>query len=787
MAKKNKLLYIILLALLAMQACNTAKYVPEGEYLLNKVDVKSNVKGIDYFDLSPYLKQTPNYRIFGFYKFPLHVYSISGRDTSKFYNRLLRKIGEPPVIYDTTLTSRTEVELRRVFVNKGYVHADVTADVKKNGKKLNVTYVVHPDEVYRIGNYRIELADSLFSGFSAEEGVGAKRKMSIDTASLTANTLVKKGLPFDMNVLDEERSRVAGIFRQNGYYNFNKEYIGFVADTLRQQRTVDLEMVFYPFVKRAANGKQEQVRHSRYVVASVEVFAEYDPLQNGLLANYKPTDSLTYDGCGLFFGPRGRYIKPQILMEAIHLRPGMVYDEQAVTMTYNAMARLSILRNVNIHFYPYTENDSTKLRCTITCFPEKRQGFATEIEGTNTYKGSLGAAASLSYLHRNIFRGAELFSVKVQGAFDGVSSKSFDLGDNYYEIGGEASLTFPRFLAPFLSQDFKRKSKASTQLSASYTYQQYPKFYQRTILSGGLKYIWQDQRNSFSKQTLDLLEVSYVHFPFLSKEFYDKLPIYAREYSFQDQFIASIGYSFTNTNFNPLSKSLQPVHSLRASVETAGNLLNLAANILKVKPNELGQRKIFDTYYAQYAKANVDYSKTVRFDSKNSFAWHVGGGVAVPYGNSEAIPIQKRFYSGGPNSVRGWNVRELGPGSFNGENATFYNHSGDIRFDANLEYRSKVFWKFELAAFVDAGNIWTIKDYKDQPGGTFRLGSFYKQIAGSWGLGLRLDFDFVLIRLDCGWKAYDPADNTGRTKWQITDPFNFSRNTAWHIAVGYPF
>ena len=186
-------------------------------------------------------------------------------------------------------------------------------------------------------------------------------------------------------------------------------------------------------------------------------------------------------------------------------------------------------------------------------------------------------------------------------------------------------------------------------------------------------------------------------------------------------------------------------------------------------------------------------------DERNSFAWHVGFGMAYPYGNYKEVPIQKRFFSGGGNSLRGWAVRKIGPGSykaFDKDSDIFYYHSGDIKLDMNIEYRSKLFWVLELGAFIDAGNIWTTKEYKGQEGGQFRFDSFYKEIAASWGLGLRFDFDFVLLRLDCGWKIYDPAGDvkhpeTGELikteKWPVKYPHKLSINAAFHIAVGYPF
>jgi len=349
---------------------------------------------------------------------------------------------------------------------------------------------------------------------------------------------------------------------------------------------------------------------------------------------------------------------------------------------------------------------------------------------------------------------------------------------------------------PFLKKSFKRRIHASTQFNASYTFQRRPGFFTRTVLGSGVKYIWQNRRQSLDRHVFDLIDISYVHLPpnSLDSAFYSKLSTAARQYSFKDHFIVSTGYTFSRTNVrNTAQRMKQPIYSLRASIETAGNLLSLAAKLSGAKTDSYGSKQIFGTNYAQYVRATIDYSKSYYVDEKNSFAWHVGGGLAYPYGNSEQIPIQKRFFSGGANSVRGWSIRDLGPGSYyytgddekGGDN--FYYHSGDIRLDASIEYRTKLFWIFELGAFIDAGNIWTVKNYEEQPKGAFKLNRFYKEIAVAWGLGLRLDFDFVLVRLDCGWKAYDPSGDPNTTRWPIKEPLKLKKNTAVHIAVGYPF
>ncbi|MFR9166543.1 MAG: BamA/TamA family outer membrane protein [Dysgonomonas sp.] len=623
----------------------------------------------------------------------------------------------------------------------------------------------------------------------------------------------KKNSLFDLDMLDEERDRVSSSFRRFGYYEFDKEYIGFVADTLTQGKDkVSLELTVYPYMQKRENGEIIESKHRQFVVKEVNFYVDYNPLEDINIGNYKPTEVVERDNglYKIFYGEKGRYIKPHIILNSCFITPGALYSENATSTTYNSLSQLHILRNVNIRYQEIIDNDSTKLLCIITCVPDKKQAISVEAEGTNS-DGRFGVGASIGYTHRNLFRGSELFNAKLRGSYEAISADFSNFDKNYFEIGGETSITFPRFMFPFLKRDLRRRLHASTQLTANYTYQRRPDYFTRTILSTRLSYLWQNRRNNSIKHSVDLVNVSYVHIPEskLNMSFINKLTSAAREFSFTDQFILGSGYTYTNTNLNLFSSKRRrqtSIYSLRANVETAGNLLSLVAAMAGAEKDSLGSKKIFGTRFVQYVLGNVDYSRTIYLDEKNSIAWRVGGGVVYPYGNYKMVPIQKRFYSGGANSVRGWGIRELGPGSFYKPDATFYDQSGEIRFDANIEYRSKVFWKFELAAFLDAGNIWTIKKYEEQEKGNFSFGSFYKEIAFAWGLGLRLDFDYVLIRLDCGWKLYDPADrykhydyddntrqwipDAGRgmkSKWPVLKPFDIGHNTAWHIAVGYPF
>ncbi|MBF0647326.1 BamA/TamA family outer membrane protein [Dysgonomonas sp. GY75] len=783
-----------------IQSCSSTKFVPDGEYLLESATVKSDKKVIPTYEMETYIKQKPNYKTFSIFKLPLFIYNLAGTDTTKWISRTLIHAGDPPVLYDSSMVHLTVNNLERIMTNKGYLNAEVAPIIDLDKKKAKITYDIKAGEPYRISDYRIDVNDSIISNpllitppsRKNENKDGMIRPpLGIDSI-LRRNTLVKKNSIFDLDMLDQERDRISSIFRRAGYFAFNKEYIGFEADTTMGINNVELDLTIYPFVQGGNGGNQTNpVPHRQYRVKAVEFYVDYNPLEDGNLSQYKETTVYERGGYKIKYGPRGEYIKPNAILNNCYITPGSLYNETLTTMTYSALSQLKILKNVNIAW----ENDSTDLRCIITCVPDKKQGISAEIEGTNS-GGFFGLGAGVGYLHRNAFKGSELFSARLRGSYEAITPNFSSFYKNYFEIGGETSLTFPRFMFPFLKRDFRRSIHASTQFNTSYTFQRRPNFFTRTVLSGGVKYIWQDRRLSLNRHVFDLIDISYVHLPksSLDTTFYNELSAAAQQYSFNDHFIMSMGYTFSRSNVASPTRRNQPVYSLRASIETAGNALALAAAIANAKPNEMGSKQVFGTNFAQYVKGTVDYSKTYQVDEKNSFAWHVGGGIAYPYGNSEQIPIQKRFFSGGANSVRGWSIRELGPGSYyfkpsetGNEKDNFYYHSGDIRFDASLEYRSKLFWVLELGAFVDAGNIWTVKEYEKQEGGVFKVDRFYKEIAVAWGLGLRFDFDYVLIRLDCGWKAYDPSGDPKTKRWPISEPFKIRKNTAWHIAVGYPF
>lgn len=780
----------LLLSVLYLASCSSTKFVGDGQYLLDKVSFSSDSAEIKSSEVKPYAMQHPNLKVFGLIRWPLYVYSLSKVDGKRWIDKQLRKIGEPPVVLDSVLVDQSVDNLQRYLLNKGYVNAKVTPriDTIPGKKKAQVEYLIEANEPFKVRNYGTMVQDAeLDSLLKIKKPKYSWIRSAFRSPDLAYTPLIKEGELFNRMVMDQERQRVTSLFRQRGYYAFNKDNVAFLADTTVAPFEADVDLVVLPFRRIMPDGSIKETEHQKYYINKVDIITDYDPLKksnqsDGMII----TDSLMHRNIHVKYGVNGRSIRPGVLSFNNYLRPGAMFDERNIDRTYSSFTRLKAIKGINIRFEEFEENDTLKLNTVILTTPSRIQTVGWDIEGTHS-DGELGVASSVTYQHRNIFKGSETFSARIRGAYESLSGKrKFDVG-NYWEYAVETSLKIPSMIFPFISRDFKRRLQATTELKISYGQQERPE-YKRAILSGGISYSWQDRSNTSARHTFSLLDVDYVYLPYLDSTFNAELPTSTKLYNFSDQFIVSSGYSYYFNNFDPLTPQ-RNAHSLRVSVELAGNILYAMSNLTKAKKNKNGLYELFGLNYRQYIKGDIDYAKSIFLDERNSIAFHVGGGIGFPYGNGRELPFERRYYAGGSNNNRGWSVRSLGPGSMSLDSAYFAIQTGDIRLEASVEYRTKLFWKLEAAAFIDAGNIWTIRKYDHQPQGNFDFSRFYKEIAASYGLGLRLDFDFFVLRFDVGWKIYNPHEK-GSRKWAITRP-NFNRgvdgNFAWHFAVGYPF
>ncbi len=725
-------------------SCSSSKFIPDKEYMLESVELKSDQKGLNLSLLEPYIRQKANSKWFSLFKIPLGTYAMSGRDTTKWINRTLQRIGEKPVLYDTLQARLSQDDLRKALQNQGYMHAKVDVDTRVKGKKLWAIYTLHPGEPYRINHVTYDIRDE-----QVRQVLENYRK----TMALKKNAPaigLKSGDQFTVARLDEERRRITEVLMDSGYYRFHKDFIQYVADSASNSKDINITL---RLLKYRAESNAPETLHPRYNIGTVTFHGEASNAIN---------------------------LRKRVLENNTAIRSGLPFSATDLQKTYNNFGKMQAVRYTNITFRE--RPDTSLLDADIQISTNKPSTISFQPEGTNR-AGDLGAALSLTYENRNLFRGSESWSIKLRGAFEAITGLEGYRDDNYEEYSIETKFSLPRFVAPFLSQDFKRRSNASSEWTLAWDLQNRPEFHRR-VFSTAWRYRWANPARHTTYR-FDVLDLDYVYMPWISETFkHDYLDSVSNRnailrYNYEDLFIMKMGFGITYSHSN---------NAIRANIETAGNLLNGIAKLSGFKKNETGQYTLLNIAFAQYVKFDLDYTHLFHFDTHNTLVLHGAFGIAWPYGNSAMLPFEKRYFSGGANSMRGWSVRELGPGKYRGTDGRidFINQTGDMKLDLNAEYRTYLFWKLNGALFIDAGNIWTLRDYADQIGGQFKFNEFYKQIAVNYGLGLRLNFDYFILRFDMGMKAVNPAYDTQKEHWPIFHP-KFSRDFSFHFAVGMPF
>ena len=770
---------LVVLAGTGLTSCRVTRHVPEGASVVSRVWLEEGDEqgGRRTWDarLRMAVVQKPYHRTFGL--LPVSTW-IWHNDTTQAFHRWRGRVGTAPAVYDEALTERSEAAMRRVLAQQGYLHARVTHSTLTRRRKTEVTYHIDRGEAHRVTALTCEVEDDSLRRLvlGAVAGPGAS---------------IGVGQALDREALERERTRLTTLLRNHGYWDFNREDVRFVADTMPGLAEVELTMMV-------------EGRHRRYRFGRVRFVTDYDLTARGGQAagevHCRPMAGA--EGYEVQYRGERPYLREGTLLEACYVRPGAPYTERALGETYEALCRLGLLRYVNLRVEPRrraapsdsiaappaeAEEEVGVLDCDIYLTPRRAHTVQLEVDGTNT-AGDLGFALGLTYLHRNALRGSETLTTTVRGGYESLSGNLAGLvNDSYTEYAAEASLDIPKFLFPT-----RTRSRATTAVSAGYSLQRRPE-YTRIITQGSFSYKWltASQRR---RHRWDVFNLSYVYLPRQSDAFLDIVQhLGPLSYSsYQSHMIASMSYSYTLTGGagHSQTRSLRPgpghAWALRLSPELAGNLLQGLARATHFGREE-GRYVIFSQPFEQYARFDADWSYSRYLTDRSRLALHLAGGVAVPYGNSSVMPFEKRYYAGGANSVRGWSVRQLGPGRYQGARGgalDYFNQCGDVRFDASAELRSRLVWNFEFAAFIDAGNIWTLRSYSSQPGGGLTA-DFYRQLAAAWGIGLRLVTDFVVLRLDLGLKAYDPAAS-GREAWRIRQPLS-GHNRTLHFAVGYPF
>ena len=723
--------FLAAVILILPAACSTTRVLGDGEYRLahNSVTVVNDEKYSEK-DIARYIRQKSNsYLVFGWNPF-LNLYNLSKKDKGVF-NKVIHGIGTAPVVYDATLTDASVENISTHLEYIGYYGSSVHAIESFHKKKVSVEYEVTLGQRYPISSISYVLPDN--EGFVS------------DFMADTLNISVKPGDFLSEESLEAETVRAAAHFRELGYYGFSKNNYSFEADTISNPKVAALELRVHEYTRNETAAEARPI--GRYHFGEV---------------------AYSY--------PKSLKFRQKVLRGMNTIQPGDLYRESTVNNTYNRLTALRLFSSVGIEL---TATDSSLVDCEVSLTPGRLQGIKLGIEGSTNSSGLMGISPEISYNHNNIFKGGEQLTLSFMGNFQFKPSSS----TNSTELGVSLSLSLPRFLG--VNQRRFTKTVPSTEFKVSYNYQDRPE-YLRNILTFSYGYTGSRGKlyYQFSPSRLDIVRLYNIE-----ESFYESLsdnPFLRNAYQDHFDLGSTVVLAWTN---NSLANSTGSYWTVRFGFDASGNLLSLFKGLMS--KDEDGAGMIWGTPFSQYVRAEASVVRSWGFGRNDgqSVAVRLLAGAGYAYGNSSTMPFEQHFYSGGASSLRGWQVRSIGPGfSKLDESFVIPNQTGDIKLEANIEYRFDMFWKLAGALFVDAGNVWTYQNGSSDNSslGELHWDSLAESIAANWGLGLRLDFSFLLLRLDLGMIVHDPSRDS-HDRWLAPSEWLGKDGYAVHFGVGYPF
>ena len=831
MSRFNRL-YQLAFLLGVFTSCSLTKYVPDGDYLLSKNSIEFTKDSLsikkhhlDVEELSSIIKQQPNRRILLGFRFHLRLYNASNqkriekriplkqakadkknkrielrneRKTAKnptykpmmlesrrlTFGEKLRSAGEQPVVVDQNKVEKSSKQLSIYLIKKGFFNNIVSdsISIRKNNKQADVHYLIKTGNPYTYKSITYSISDTLLVKY-------------LD--SLKPNSLLKVGSNFDTDILDKERKRITDYLLNKGYHYFNKEFVFFRADTSVGDAKVDLVMGIQNYKYKAAfSDTVLERKHSRYRISGIHF-----RLKPGYIVDKTDTIQISYKGATISYNSK-LICKPELLHKQLSFKHGDYYSKQHTEATYRKLANLGLFDKVSIKFD--SSNANNGLNVFIDLVEAKSQTFMLSTDGTHN-EGLLGIEGSLNYSHRNIFNGAEHFSLSLMGGVesqllytesnDSLSSLNAILF-NTVEFGPNLSLTLPKYLFINKLKFLKDHSSGRTEFTASLNYQKRPDF---TRSMQELSFGWHIHEKKAISWHINPLIISAIDIR-KKPEFEQQIQELNDQFiaaSFQDHIIAGGLYSFEYNGQN--DKKVKNVFYLKATLETAGGLLYRTHKLLKrpydnTSPNSYN---LLGIRYAHFQKIATDLRYYIPLGLKSKLVYRLAGGIGVPRENlQEALPFEKSFFSGGANGMRAWRARSLGPGAYYDQQNRF-DKIGDIQLEGNMELRFPVISWVEGAFFLDAGNVWLINEDPLRPGGKFSS-NFINDLAVGSGLGVRMDLEFFIIRMDLGIPIRNPSiqmnDFSEEFRPWIFQSYNSAVNAdnrfyklQFNLGIGYPF
>ena len=707
--------------------------------------------------------------------------------SSQILAESVRDIGEPAIIFDSTLTEQTRLQLSKFLFSKGYFNQRVTDTIEyvKDSKRAVVKYILHPNQPYTINKISYLMEDEKLGAMLLKD---------------TVNTLLKAGMQYDTDKIQAERQRITDFALNTGYFYFENAYINFDVDSNYNDNSVSLVINLKKFAKSysSTNDSLIYVNHPRMKVQNVFIITE--PVY-GNVREVKFNDTLKTkrEGTVFLLNKPLSYRQP-IIINNTDIYKGQWFTRDTSEQTYKQLLGLGIFKNVTIQFLK-NEEFSNRLDCYIICSPLLKQSLTAETEGTNT-SGNLGIDGSIIYQNKNFFRGGELIELKLQAAISAQKTLSKDTSSigsitdvadlnrlqrtfNTIQFGPEFTFSVPRAFFPFSLLPFKKDMLPRTYVKASVNYQSRPEFSRViTTINYGFSF-----RTFNGRIRHDLVPFeAYLVRANLLESFRNDLGNLQDAFllnSFVDHITTLSKYGLTYTSKGNSNTSQKTGHYLKWTVASSGSILREYFKATGAKADSLGRYHLFEIPFAQFVKTDIDYRINIPLKGKSRLVYRLAGGIGKTLKNLSGLPYEQSYFSGGPNSVRAWRARTLGPGGYDPTfSSTRYDKIGDILLEGNLEYRFHVIKSFYGAFFVDAGNIWRLKKDETKPNGEFLIENFVDQIAIGSGLGLRWDLSFFVLRLDMAAPIKDP-------KYPIGNRWTFDKKP-WdqivaNFGIGYPF
>jgi outer membrane protein insertion porin family len=744
-----------------LHSCSITKYIPEGErlYIGAKIEIKadSSVQNVDDLktELETVLRPTPNSEFLGM-RLGLYCYYKNQKEHPGFVNRwLFKQMGEKPVYQSDIKTIEVEDILRNRLENNGFFYSTAESSFEEKDLETSVTYTINVLSPYKMMGFKLDSMPS---------------PLYEDVKRAKAESPLSKDMRFDLSNLKLERQRIHAELKNKGYYNLNADFFIFETDT-NQYRNKRFDL----YLKLKAQVPKKST--VPYLVKNVNIYPDYD-LQDSTATNVERFNSKNYFQDSLFF-------KPKHLDKFITIEEGDYYNPTTSKNTSRRLSSIGAYKFINIQ---YKEIDSLLtdslgvLEANIFLSPLTKRAFRAELQALTKSNNFTGPNIALTYSNRNLFNGGETFNLSANIGYETQFASGENAGLSSLEYGLKGELIFPRVISPFnINDDFSKYSIPKTKTSLGVTYLKRSQLY--TLFSGSalFGYVW--NANKFISYEVNPISINYTRLIETSDEFEDILDdnLFLRR-SFEQQFISGLTFSFT---YNEMTNRTDPNQFfINTTFDVAGNSISLFG-----KEQSTNQPETFlGLEYAQYAKADIDARFHLNFgkNREHTLATRLFAGYGLAYGNSEVIPFVKQYFSGGPYSVRAFRIRSLGPGTYNDDSETsddgsFVDQTGNIRLEANIEYRFPMYSFFKGAFFVDAGNVWNSVANPVFNGDDTFTSNFINELGMGAGFGLRIDVQGFVIRFDLAAPFHDPSLPEGdRFDFKIDEP-------VLNFAIGYSF